>query len=103
MSKGQYGRDGAWPGDFQNKYSTHSADSVLPGGEAGKRVVMRSPCAGAALDPPLWTVVPNKALSLSLSLAPILQGLFPPFRGALCDVTESAILGGWYRGVTVRV
>jgi hypothetical protein len=20
-----------------------------------------------------------------------------------CDVTESAILGGWYRGVTVRV
>ena len=38
-------------------------------GEAGKRVVMRSPCAGAALDPPLWTVVPNKALSLSLSLS----------------------------------
>jgi hypothetical protein len=29
---------------------------------------MRSPCAGAALDPPLW-IVPNKALSLSLSLA----------------------------------
>ena len=25
--------------------------------------------AGAALDPPLWTVVPNKALSLSLSLS----------------------------------
>jgi len=31
--------------------------------------VMQSPCAGAALDPPLWTVVPNKALSLSLSLS----------------------------------
>ena len=30
---------------------------------------MRSPCAGAALDPPLWTIVPNKALSLSLSLS----------------------------------
>jgi len=30
-------------------------------------IVMRSPCAGAALDPPLWTI-PNKALSLSLSL-----------------------------------
>jgi hypothetical protein len=25
---------------------------------------MRSPCAGAALDPPLW-IVPNQALSLS--------------------------------------
>jgi len=25
--------------------------------------------SGAALDPPLWTVVPNKALSLSLSLS----------------------------------
>ena len=32
-------------------------------------MVMRSPCAGAALDPPLWTIVPNKALSLSLSLS----------------------------------
>jgi hypothetical protein len=32
-------------------------------------VVMRSPCAGAALDPPLLTTVPNKALSLSLSLS----------------------------------
>ena len=29
---------------------------------------MRSPCTGAALDPPLW-IVPNKALSLSLSLS----------------------------------
>jgi hypothetical protein len=29
---------------------------------------MRSPCAGAALDPPLW-IIPNKALSLSLSLS----------------------------------
>jgi hypothetical protein len=32
-------------------------------------VVMRSPCAGAALDPPLWTVVPNNARALSLSLS----------------------------------
>ena len=28
-------------------------------------MVMRSPCAGDALDPPLWKV-PNKALSFSL-------------------------------------
>jgi hypothetical protein len=28
---------------------------------------MQSPCCGRRLDPPLWTVVPNKALSLSLS------------------------------------
>ncbi len=33
--------------------------------EADRSVVMRSPCAGAALDPPLL-IVPNK-LSLSLS------------------------------------
>jgi hypothetical protein len=48
-------------------------------GEAGRRVVMRSPCAGANLDPPLWTIVPNKdalslssldSLSLSLSESP---------------------------------
>ena len=31
-------------------------------------LVMRSPCAGATLDPPLW-IIPNKALSLSLSLS----------------------------------
>jgi len=31
--------------------------------------VMRSPCCGRALDPPLWTVVPHKAPSLSLSLS----------------------------------
>ena len=31
-------------------------------------MVMRSPCAGDALDPPLWKI-PNKALSLSLSLS----------------------------------
>ncbi len=31
--------------------------------------MMQNPCAGAALDPPLWTVVPNKALFLSLSLS----------------------------------
>jgi hypothetical protein len=30
-------------------------------------MVMRSPCTGDALDPALW-IVPNKALSLSLSL-----------------------------------
>jgi hypothetical protein len=35
--------------------------------QADRSVVMRSPCAGAALDPPLW-IIPNKALSLSLSL-----------------------------------
>jgi len=30
-------------------------------------MVMRSPCAGAALDPPLWPgKIPNKSLSLSL-------------------------------------
>jgi hypothetical protein len=28
-----------------------------------------SPSAGAALDPPLWAIVPNKALFLSLSLS----------------------------------
>ena len=33
-------------------------------GEAERRVVMRSPCASAALDRPLWIIVPNKALSL---------------------------------------
>jgi hypothetical protein len=37
---------------------------------------MQSPCAGAALDPPLWTIVPNKvALSHThtLSLSPAAQ------------------------------
>jgi hypothetical protein len=39
-------------------------DEPRVGGETGKRVEVRSPCADAALDPPLWTVVPhNKALS----------------------------------------
>jgi hypothetical protein len=33
--------------------------------EVDRSVAMRSPCAGAALDPQLW-IVPNKALSLSL-------------------------------------
>ena len=47
---------------------SHYLFATIVGGEAGKRVVMRSPCAVAALDPPLWTVVPNKALSSSLSL-----------------------------------
>jgi hypothetical protein len=36
-------------------------------GEVDRCVVMRSPCAGAAVDPPLW-IVPNQALSLSVSL-----------------------------------
>jgi hypothetical protein len=31
---------------------------------------MRSPCAGAALDPPLW-IVPNKSLSLSQGDKPL--------------------------------
>ena len=30
--------------------------------------MMRSPCAGAALDPPIWIVPNNKALALSLRL-----------------------------------
>ena len=33
-----------------------------------RSMVMRSPCAGATLEPPLW-IVPHKALSLSLSLS----------------------------------
>jgi hypothetical protein len=37
-------------------------------GEVDRSVVMRSSCAGAALDPPLW-IGPNKALSPYLSLA----------------------------------
>ena len=37
-------------------------------GEADRSVVMRSPCAGATLDPPLWIVL-NQALSLSFSLS----------------------------------
>jgi hypothetical protein len=49
--------------------------------KADRSVVMRSPCAGAALDPPLW-IVPNKALSLSLSqalsLAQALSGSLSP-------------------------
>jgi hypothetical protein len=32
-------------------------------------MVMWSPCAGSALDPPLW-IVPDKTLSFSLSLSP---------------------------------
>jgi hypothetical protein len=36
-------------------------------GEADRSVAMRSPCAGAALDPPFW-IVPIYTLSLSLSL-----------------------------------
>jgi hypothetical protein len=35
-------------------------------GETDRGVVMRSPCAGDALDPPLWIVL-NKTLSLSSS------------------------------------
>ena len=35
---------------------------------------MRSPCAGAALDPPSW-ILPNKAFSLSLTLSPRLSNL----------------------------
>jgi hypothetical protein len=53
------------------------------GGEAGKCVVIWSPCAVAALDPPLWIIVPERddvvywysirKLSLSLSLSLIVQ------------------------------
>jgi hypothetical protein len=45
----------------------------------------RSPCAGAALDPPLW-IVPNKALSLSLSLPP------PPTRQGVVLTNRHLIL-----------
>ena len=38
------------------------------GGEADRSVVMRSPCAGDALDPPLW-IVPNKKRARALSLS----------------------------------
>ena len=34
-----------------------TATGELTCGDAGKRVVMRSPCAGAPLDPPVWTIV----------------------------------------------
>jgi hypothetical protein len=37
--------------------------------QADRSVVMRCPCAGAALAPPLW-IVPNKAFSEALSLSP---------------------------------
>jgi hypothetical protein len=53
---------------------------------------MRSPCWGAALDPPLWTVVPNKA-ALSLSLSPtrplimVTLGFRVPGRGPAVTVT----------------
>jgi hypothetical protein len=39
-------------------------------------MVMRSPCAGDALDPPLWRI-PNTELSLSLSLS-LSESLTPP-------------------------
>jgi len=42
--------------------------------------VMRSPCAGAELDSPLWIIVPNKALSLTHTQAVLwTQGNFEVF------------------------
>ena len=41
---------------------------VLSQGGRERSMVMRSQCAGDALDPPLWTI-PNKDLSDSLSLS----------------------------------
>ena len=60
-----------------NRTATAAARGPRPSvlGEVDRSVVMRSPCAGAALIPPLW-IVPNKALSLFLSLG----------RGAQCKV-----------------
>jgi hypothetical protein len=46
-------------------------------GETDRGVVMRSPCAGDALDPPLWIVL-NKTLSLSSSSSDY------PTTGELC-------------------
>jgi hypothetical protein len=55
--------------------STKGAECMHPC--MNRSVVTRSPCAGAALDPPLW-IVPNKALSLSLSLAKLLNRATQP-------------------------
>jgi hypothetical protein len=48
-----------------NKVATPSSVMMMCR-EADRRMVMRSPCADAALDPPLW-IVPSKARSLSAS------------------------------------
>jgi hypothetical protein len=42
--------------------------------ETDRSVVMQSPCAGAALDPPLWIIIPNKALSRARARAPTEAG-----------------------------
>ena len=47
----------------------------------GEGVVMRSPCQGAARDLPLWTGVPNKALSYkALSPPPLWTVLVPGYK-----------------------
>jgi hypothetical protein len=56
-------------GNFEKEFGMNRHLGLPREWEAGKRVVIRSPCAGAALDPPSWTIVPNKYLSLSLSLS----------------------------------
>jgi hypothetical protein len=47
-----------------------------------RSVVMRSPCAGAAIEPPFW-IIPNNVLSHSLSRSHSLSLPLPyPFRSA---------------------
>ena len=55
-------------GESLRHVGCYSAECV---GEVDSSVVMRSPCADAALDPPLW-IVPNQALSVPLSLSLLL-------------------------------
>jgi hypothetical protein len=55
--------------------------------EADLSVVMRSQCAGAALDPPVW-IVPNKDLSLSLSLSLS----FSPFARVRGEADSSVVI-----------
>jgi hypothetical protein len=62
---------------------------------------MRGPCAGDALDPPLWKI-PNKALRVSISLSLSLylslleaaaeQGACGPGRRLAVTVTVTSIL-----------
>ena len=42
--------------------------NMIPNKLSDRTVVMRSPCAGAALYPPFW-IVPSKALSLSVKVS----------------------------------
>jgi hypothetical protein len=58
---------------------------------------MRSPCAGAALDPPLWIVPNYKALSLSLSLS--LSRVYTILSGYVATFGEAGVpTPGWKEG-----